>query len=205
MNLTGQIAPDGSFQLTQPSNTGFTLNGDFVEVVVTGKVPQAGAAGWSGTYSLTTAAGSTGCLVNETGSFTAAAFTAVNGTYTGPLIAANTGTTGVNLSPTLSQGSPAEYQFNPLITSYYLPLTGTASVSGIPCFMHGSIAAPSAANTPGEVAGNMAVMIFLMDDGSHLLLTGIFSDLQVTNFNLTSAAVIGGQCSGFFSGTLIRQ
>jgi len=209
VNLTGEIASDGTFQLTDPVGTGLSLGGDPVQIVVSGTVPQSGASSWAGTYSMTTPAGSVGCAANETGSFVAAPYVTLDGTYAGPLVAANTGATGVTVSINVTQGAPVDLRLgspNSPQNFYYLPVSGTASVSGIPCFTHGSTAVPTATLAGfNNIGGSLVEMTFVMDDGSHLVLNGTFADTQESSLNLMLISVIDGQCSGGYSGTLTRQ
>jgi hypothetical protein len=209
VNLTGEIASDGTFQLTDPAGIGLSLGGDPVQIVVSGTVPQSVGSSWAGTYSITTPAGSVACAANETGSFVAAPYVTLDGTYAGPLVAANTGATGVSVSVNVMQGAPVDLRLgtpNSPQNFYYLPVSGTASVSGIQCFTHGSTdSSTSTLAGFNSIGGSSVEMTFVMDDGSHLVLNGTFADTQESSLNLMLISVIDGQCSGGYSGTLTRQ
>jgi hypothetical protein len=197
ITLTGQIAADGSFQLTQLAPTGVTLDGSFINVVVNGTVPAPGATSWSGSYSMQNAAGTTGCVTNNSGTFTAAPFTPFTGTYAGNLSGTQS---SIPFSFTVTQGAPAEFTTG-LGMQYYLSVTGTVSVTGIPCFTQGS-AIGSALN---QVAGNNVQLDYQMTDGSELIFSARLASVQSAMLDVVSVAILGGQCNGFYSGTLARQ
>jgi len=199
--LTGQLAADGTFTLTEPAGTGLTLDGNPIQVVVTGTAAGSTAASWTGTYAMTTAADATGCIVNETGSFTATAFAPVTGTYSGALTEDNSGTVGVNATVDVTQGTAASEKSIEQTTTYYLPLTATIAVTGIPCFTHGtsSVSQLDGLNT---VEGSIVSMGFLMDDGSQLLMLGQMTGTDAASINFQLIAINGGQCANSYNGTL---
>lgn len=200
VELRGQAAPDGTFVLIQPVSNSIRIDGDPVQVIVHGMAPIGGAGGWSGTYSITTPAGSSGCLLGDSGSFTAVPFQPVSGTYSGTLREDNLGPGKPTVSVVVTQGDPVAQSVANGQTYWRLPLTGTISVSGIPCFTHGSTGLYLT-----SVAGSHIAMAFTMDDGSLLTLTGSLTDTSSASLNVIAFSAFGGQCSQAYSGTLTRQ
>lgn len=200
VELLGEVGPDGSFVLTQPASSSIRLDGDPVQVTVQGMAP-VGNTGWSGTYSITTPAGSSGCLLDEAGAFTAVPFQHVDGTYSGTLREDNLGPGKAIVSLAVSQGAPVSQTVANGQTYWRLPLIGTLSVSGIPCFTHGS----TQTNLISFVAGSEIAIPFVMDDGSHLSLVGNLADTSSASLNVIALGAFGGPCSKGYSGTLTRQ
>ena len=200
IELRGQLAPDGSFVLTEPANESIRFDGDPVQVIVHG-MASAGGTGWSGTYSIATPAGSSGCLFNDNGSFTAVPFQPVSGTYSGTLRENNLGPGRPTVSVVVSQGDPVSLTRLGGQTYWHLPLTGTISVSGIPCFTYGSIGP----NMLASVEGSNITLAFTMDDGSRLSLLGSLADTSSASLNVIALSAFGGQCRQAYSGTLTRQ
>jgi hypothetical protein len=200
LSLAGQIASDGTFQLTQTTGTTLTLGGSVVQVAVSGSVPVNGAANWSGKYSITVTPTS-GCIASQSGAFTATAIPEFSGTYTGQLVQASAGSTGVSASVSVMQGEPtaAPIQVVPSSQSY-LPLTGTITVSGVSCFSHGTMTS----NTINFIDGTRVTMNFTMDDGSRLALLGSFAGADESKVQLTALSV-GTACNLASSTTFTRQ
>jgi hypothetical protein len=192
--LTGLIAADGTFELSDAgSNDSFIFS-------VTGTVPAQGSSTWAGTYMLTNSPAYTGCTLNQTAPFTATAFTPLDGTYTGTFVegtssASSTGSAAVSL--TVSQ--------DPAVISYPrgLPLTATITVTGFPCFTHGT-----SSTLPGGsvVEGDLVAIMFNMDDGSQVGLIGDLASTDASVLSMASLEIFSGQCSpGGAFGTLTRQ
>jgi hypothetical protein len=202
VSLSGQIAADGTFQLVEPSTSLSTLNGSTVQLAIKGSVPADGSSTWSGTYAFTVTP-TAGCIASQSGSFTAAAIPAFTGTYVGTL---TQGVSGPSIGASLSvtQGSQTA---SPLaiagVPQYYLPLTGTITVTGVSCFTHGTMST----NAINEIEGDRVSMIFTMDDGSQLFVNGSFSGTDDTSVQVTGLESLHSACSsntGYF-GTIARQ
>jgi hypothetical protein len=196
VGLTGQIAADGTFELSDVGrNSSFLFS-------IMGTVPPSGSSTWAGTYTLTTAPASAGCTINQTAPFTATAFAPLDGTYTGTLIegssASPTGSATVSLN--VSQGSAIVAQ-SPAPS--YLPLTATIAVTGFSCFTHGTSSTISGASV---VKGDVSDIMFNMDDSSQVILSGHLDGTDSSQLNQTNLAILSGQCSGTGAfGTLTRQ
>ena len=198
ISLAGTIATDGSFQLAEPSSP---LPGG-TQVVVSGTVPAQGATTWSGSYSIIDAS-STNCVFSQTAPFTAAALAPFDGTYAGPATFSPNAPGNVSFSIVVSQGAVATAQHLSGPVSY-LPLTATITVSGSPCFTHGS----TAVNTFGadEIQGDFSFINFAMDDGSLVLFNGMFASPDESAINPAEFSVSGGKCNQeTFNATLTRQ
>jgi hypothetical protein len=187
--LTGPVAPGGSFQLASvPPDASITISG---------VLPASGATTWSGTYT-------DNCGFNQSGPFTATVLPALNGTYEGTL-QAGSATTGQGITVTFSQGA-ATSATNGGFTLYYLPSSVTVTITGSPCFTHGtSIAGYSTYYGPSEIYGAGVYGAALMDNGSQLSFLGTLSvpDESTLLFNLGAP---GGACNGTnYSATLTRQ
>jgi hypothetical protein len=198
-NLTGQINSDGTFHLGEVSFGGVP-NSSSIQVAIDGSAPTGGSSTWTGTYSVTDLAGYTSCIVNLTAPFAATALTPINATYAGTL-AGSPGS--AIISATIAQGAGISV-LGPggTVEGAYLPLSGTITVSGSPCFTHGTASATAENN---QIEGDIGTLNFAMDDGSVLWLTGYFSSDEST-MNPAMFAVIGGNCSNnTYNGTLTRQ
>lgn len=196
--LSGQIASDGTFQLGVPASSAFSND---TEIVIKGTVPKRGQSTWNGTYSFKSTTQNTGCIINQSSAFTATAAGPVNGGYAGTLNRSGSPSDKISVSAKLLQGAPASITRPVVTTVYYLPITGTLSVSGSPCFARGSISE----RTISEIAGDYLSLDFLMEDGSQVHLAGFFDSSAESSF-WALASVHGGQCDGqFLSGSLSRE
>jgi hypothetical protein len=195
---SGEISPDGTFHLGNYSLGGMPTSAH-VQLEIDGSVPKNGSGTWSGTYSLADPTGYTDCLVNQTASFTATALAPINATYGGILI----GSSG-NLTVHATIAQVAGVTVSGPGTAYsYLPLNGTITVSGSPCFTHGTSPSP---NNGGQIEGDFADLGFVMDDGSQLWLEGFVTAPDEAGMNPALALVIGGKCNqNNYQGTLTRQ
>ncbi len=186
---------DGNFQIFNASAE------DSIQFLIKGTVPVNGSATWQGTYELYNSS-TTSCTFNLSGSFTASLYLPLQGTYSGTIKGSDLGS-GVSLSLDLSQGDlpvmstgPA----NPLIV--YLPLTGTASVSGSPCFTSGTIVS----GPDSFVAGDRFQIVVLMGDGSTIFIRGWYSEQNQKALEPVLVVVKNGQCNGATgNGTLTLQ
>ena len=188
------IAPDGSFQMGgQPT--------DFISI--SGVVPASNATTWSGTYYI---GASGGCIVNQGAPFTATVLPAYNGTYAGTL--SNGYPSGqISFSASFTQGAATSADVQG-VTYYYLPLSATLAVGGMPCFTQGtSNAGYSGIYGPLYISSASGLQITgtaTMNDGSQALFSGTFwvPDESSVNFAIQFS---GGKCVGTFTGTLTRQ
>jgi hypothetical protein len=196
LGLSGQIATDGTFELNEsPGNQSSFL------WAITGTAPPPGGSTWTGTYTLTSSPAYTGCTIKQSGPFTATTLPPFSGTYTGTLLEGLTSspTGSVTISVDVAQGAAVML---PPVQSY-LPLSGTITVSGSPCFTHGT-----SSTTPGAavVKGDTVAIAFNMDDGSQAVVNGFFPSPDQSALSLALFATLSGQCSGtVYGGTLTRQ
>ena len=85
----------------------------------------------------------------------------------------------------------------------YLPLSGTITVSGSPCFTHAT--SPSA-NNGSQIGGDFYDLGFVMDDGSQLWLGGFVTAPDEAVLNPAFIGFTGGNCNqNNYQGTLTRQ
>lgn len=196
LSLTGQIASDGTFRAT---NSASPLAG--ILVTIQGTVPAAGASTWNGNFTIAGSSTMTNCTVDQSGSFDATLYPALNGSYAGTFTGLGGGS-GVTLLIQVAQGAitalpgPASAPIR-----YYAPLSGTISVSGSPCFTTGT-----ASNSfISEISGTSFWLFFAMNDGSTLQLSGWFADPGGKTLQIDSVLVLNGPCSGAGGGTLTRQ
>jgi len=163
ISAIGEIAADGTFTLTDTSNT---LNS--IQYTIRGTVPLNGSATWQGTYSLFNSASTIGCTFNQSGEFTATAYAAFRGNYTGTLAGPHNGGPVVFQ---VSQGEPSFSFVGPFNSPVFsIPLSGTITVSGSPCFTSGTFT-----NT-GSISGDSFNISISMNDGSTLRAFGWLAD-----------------------------
>jgi hypothetical protein len=196
--LIGVVNSDGSFHLSEFNLPGL-LGSSSIQLAIDGSAPASGSSTWTGTYSFTDLAGYTYCIVNLTAPFTATGLAPLNATYAGTL----TGTSGnVNVSSTIAQGAGISLP-GPLGTiDSYLPLTATITVSGSPCFTHGT----SNGSADNQIGGDFALVDFTMDDGSQVLLESWLSTPDESKIYPATLVAIGGNCNqNSYAGTLTRQ
>jgi hypothetical protein len=194
--LTGPVASDGSFTLSQPPVTG---TGPTLQTRVTGTLPAAADSAWSGTYSI--ASTEPGCAVNQTGSFTATRYTPLTGNYAGSTSAAKLGT-NVAITASLTQASTAvDYpaNANQPVEIPFIPVSGTITVTGSPCFTQGKMATPNTATPFPGVIGSFFSFAFEMNDGSKLMFSGEIADTSATQLTGlpgegANFLVLGGNC-----------
>jgi len=200
--LGGQIAGDGSFQLSDLQSSTVTNS---LQIGISGTAPvYGGTQQWSGTYSLISSSTFI-CSANQSSSFVAAAIPNFSGNFVGTLSTP----TGISVQPrnvaltlSLLQGNPTMVQTAYFGSTYELPLSATLTVTGLSCFTHGSSNGPASNYTDG----NGAFMTFIMDDGSQVFLSSSYLDLSNASSIQTSMSVSGGLCSfDLYGGSLIRQ
>jgi len=196
--LSGQVAPDSTFQL---SDAGPRAPGNN-QVTISGKVPASGTNVWAGSYSVTSPSNAA-CVFNHSAAFTAALLTPFDGTYAGTLStyppSAGSSTLGVTVAVTQGAATPSINLVG--FQSYQWPLAGTIVVSGSSCFTHGTMSA----TTQNYITGNSSFMTFAMDDGSQVFTGTTFTSTDETAVGVF-LSVSGGQCNlTSYAGTLTRQ
>jgi hypothetical protein len=187
VQLTGQIASDGTFQLTtlQPPVPLSTAM-----ITIQGKVPAKGSSSWTGSYSI-----DIGCTANQSGTFTATPIPPVNGTYSGSF----TGTPLLAASLQITQGSP--YTASSLGTQFAVnPLAATITIQGSPCFKQGTTAGSL---YDSQIMGEFISLNFIMDDGSQLSVSGTLNNTSETSIDNVFFMVIKNQCSSPFGVTTL--
>lgn len=199
MQLTGQIASDGTFLM---SNSNEPL--DSIQITIQGKVPAPGSTTWSGNYTVTS--GSTavvGCTFNLSGNFVASLYPPLNGTYSGTITGQGLGS-GITVTTEITQGAFTSAKFSPSAPSFYfIPLSATISVSGSSSFTTGATTAIQLLPGSSSVGGNAFELTFLMNNGSTLTLFGWFSDPSESTLQIEGPLSTSGNLFG--SGTLTRQ
>jgi hypothetical protein len=190
---SGTAAPDGSFSvLLSPASA--VLYGLNTTMDLTGTVPAAGAATWSGTFTLANLNSAT-CPVPQSVPFTAVRIANLTGTYTGSATLTSTSLTSpssqtVQVAFALTQGSATNA----------LAMTGTVTIQGGSCSLSGSLA-----NASAFIAPEAALQVSFTD-GSTALLGGQVLDTAAAQFALAPAFLNGVTCSGLLStATLSRQ
>ncbi len=200
VQFSGQVAANGSFQAAS-SSLSSTM------VTLTGTAPTAVAPNaWSGTVTFAPGSGMpVTCAYAQSTSFTASPISAVTGTYTGALtsIANSPYLLGTAVSISVTQGAAVALVLGAQ-TTYQIPLTGTITVTGSACFKSGMTTRPSFAS---QIAGDMPVLEFAMDDGSELIAVDDYlTDTTANTIQVTALSVRGGNCSNAIaSTTLTRQ
>jgi hypothetical protein len=201
LSLTGQVASDGSFLM---SNSAFPLN--TIQVSVKGKVPAEGSTTWTGSYTITNAANQTQCSFNDSSSFVATAYPPLDGTYTGTIAGSNSAP-NLTISTQISQGAATFTQTSSpsMQQGFRIPLSGSIAVTGSPCFTSGTTTtgATGAPSLPveGSIGGETFSLNYIMNDGSQLQLQGYLADSSETTLEVQIAMVFGGKCSGIIPGS----
>ena len=179
MSFSGQIAADGTFELTNSAEPR-----DTIQLTIKGKVPPDGATTWAGSYTMVNSTPPTGCIFNLSSDFVATAYPPLNGTYSGKITGHGLGS-GIMDSTVISQGAITAAPLRPsLPVIYYIPLRATIEVSGSSSYSSGTTTASQSAAASSSVSGNSLSLNYLMNDGSTVLLEGWFpnpseSTLQV--------------------------
>jgi hypothetical protein len=141
--------------------------------------------------------------VNQTSQFTATVLPAYNGTYAGALGTSSSTThpAQIGFTSTFTQGATFASAVSNGLTTYYLPLDATVTVSGSTCFTHG-VAVPG---FNSSVEGEAFQVTDTMDDGSTLWLFGTFADPAGDSINV-ALTITGGSCDhATWNGTLTRH
>ncbi len=209
-SMSGEIDADGSFTLrthrtpwrdtgSMPPNILRALQHP-TQLTITGKVPDVGSTSWGGTYTITGEQMLPVCSLDQGGAFTASRLAPLDGTFSGPVIRGYPRTT-LKFNLTAKQGEFVTWvkKVGPAYT--YLPLTGTITVEGSPCFKHGT----ADASTYNTMQGDLATLRFKMGDESELFVTGFYTNPEATELAVRTS-VKGGRCDNQnFNGTLSRQ
>lgn len=195
--VTGQVASDGSFQMSnaaEPSDT--------IQISIEGTLPKDGATTWNGHFTLANAASQTGCLFSYSEDFTATSYSPLTGTYSGTITGPKL-TSGLNITISVSQGQPTISTNVPLSNlGVTIPLSGSVNVTGSSCYSSTTAAAAAASSIAGDGFG----LIFPMDDGSTLTVQGWFADPTESTWQVQTTHTAMGACSvEAGSGTLTRQ
>jgi hypothetical protein len=206
--MIGEIDPDGNFTMRTISSR------NTLQLIVTGKVPDAGSTNWGGTYKFTSPA-SHGCAFDQEGIFTATLLGPMAGTFPGPVTMSYpsappppgyTGPATARLKFTITATQGGEFLWHekkvgaPFI---YLPLTATINVSGSACFTHGTSDTNPYAN---NMQGDRAHLNFEMNDESELTVIAVYTSPEEAGLVIQTSFVKGGKCDKqAFTGTLQRQ
>ena len=173
----------GFVGLTTLKLTSFSVNGQILRLTAT---KDDTATNLTGTFQA-----SSGCVKSATGSFTGTRYSALTGTYAGPLSAATTPQTmSLNLTQ-MPQGTG---------DGTFLTF-GSANFTGFACFTQGTLLAPS-----GIVLGSSVSLTFTTNDPSkaQLVLVGKM-DQAANTLTLSSATVTGGSCSGSYGTAVLTK
>ena len=202
--IVGKLSADGSFTLRpEPWPHPERLPEKFtqaahIELTINGKLPAAGSAVWTGSYTIT--GYHTQCNFDQTGEFTASRMVPLTGIFSGRLMLGWTQKM-FQFNFTAKQGDFISHERKMGLSPIkYLPLTGTITVKGSPCFEHGA-AEVSLLNL---IRGDLVSLEFTMDDGSKVSFQA-YTNPQETELLEASATVHGGRCDWQnFHGTLSR-
>ena len=180
------VPMQGNLKATVLGLNSYTVNGQGVNIQATANATGTALAG---TYSV-----QGGCANGATGSFSAARYTALTGTYAGQVAVAGSPANKAVL--TLTQGT------DPTGSGTFL-LTGTLSLAGTGC----SLNATAATSMANAVRGSQAALSLSATDGSGGVATisGTF-DPAASIFTPAVFTVQGGSCAGSYaSSPLPRQ
>ena len=197
MAMDGEIAADGSFEMKNAA-------ADDVLFTIKGNAPFSGATSWSGSYTLSSHAGSI-CTIQQSGNFNATQLPSVTGTYSGSVTGFASGqTTSVTISTTLTQGSFTSNSIIPETPYYYTPVTANVTAVGASCFTSAAIGDTVPVLPPEQVMGNVVQLNLATDTGGMLSVQGYFTDDTEKTMEF-QGSVLGDKCAQRFDGTLTRQ
>ncbi len=208
--VTGTVAADGSFTLQTPARpTGPSP----LTVTITGKVPSAPGAGWSGRYTITEPSANT-CPLPTTGAVAATAIPLLSGTYQGTasfLPSSSGGTvnfgnlpsgTATPVSVTLQQQNQASANTAPQFGALYI-VSGTIAVQDFPCASAGAVGGTipvTGSLLSGSVIGNSFSANFQMSDGSTLVTAGSIAALDSSKIEVELHTRTAGNCAAQIAG-----
>jgi hypothetical protein len=195
---SAEIAADGSFSLNSADDPLIPM-----QFTIQGNVPSVGSSIWQGRYTLFTSPSLTlNCSFNLSGTFTATPYRALNGTYAGSINGSGL-LAGMSISMNLTQGSPNINLSAVNLSNFDIPMSGTVTVDGTPCFISGTISSSSS-----SIRGDYLRLFVTMNNGSFLSVSGWLSDESGTTLKWVSVSVLGpGQCASAYgtNGTLVLQ
>ncbi|HEY4354176.1 MAG TPA: hypothetical protein VGN16_00395 [Acidobacteriaceae bacterium] len=192
-DLTGTVAPDGSFSVSTPSQSGLP---DFGTLTIQGAAPSIAGGPWMGSYTFNFSNSLPGaCNFNLSGPFTASSMADITGTFTGSgtvSMEPSGVATPVTVALTLQQGGLLYPLHGGTPVTSKLALNGSVQVQGISCFTKGA----TAVDRPSEIDGSTLNASFTMDDGSTLQIGAGLVDANMTQLSMNLMSVSGGQCQG---------
>ena len=208
---SGTVADDGKFVAQSPATTASGVA--ITSLSLSGTVPSTAGGTWSGSYTINTN-GDGGCVLAESASLTAEPIQPFSGTF----VASGTYTSGATKSPvsvtmTLQQGTTSTGAGGAFLDEAYV-LSGSLSVTGVPCFQTGVSVAPATPQPTavgGAVFGAMAFPAFKMNDGSLVVINVGANDGGVSQLDALPLGISGGNCastpggSQLQVGTFVRQ
>jgi hypothetical protein len=187
--FTGQIASDGTFEANNYNDL------SHLKFSIHGTMPSPGDTTWQGTYTLKSLSTEPGCIVDESGAFTATKYTPFAGTYYGTFTNRGIGTASA-VTVQVIQGEPGMYSE----MGFSIPLGGQITVVGLPCFRSGT----ATNKRTNRILGDEFWLTFSMEDGALLHLSGhrFQEDSGESTIENTIMSVEGGRCNGVLVGTL---
>jgi hypothetical protein len=214
--VAGKIADDGTFILT---NIESMSSPRFTHVEIRGTVPSAGSANWAGSFAVMNGttpideSTPTVCAFSSSQDFVATAFPSMSGIWSGNIHIPSLGT-DLNVSAEIKQeevapDEPAHELSTSPAPNYYIPIRATITVSGYRTFTtsddRGSAEREHMVSAH-RVDADSFILTFPMDDGSTFMLSGNYTDLAGSDFNVSYSIWVNGQpTSEGGGGTLTRQ
>lgn len=200
-NLTGELAADGSFTLSDAPQHPLT-NSDTSPgmLTITGTV-SVGEQRWTGSYHWTHL--KPPCVFDTSGELDVRRLPAMQGTYVGTALVSPDGRRSVNVTLTMDQASTIKERSSPIGTQLFIPLSASIEIKGGSCLLHGN----SKPLTISTLIGNSAGLVFKMDDGSVLTVSALLMDISGSTISFSTYKVQGGPCDGqsFFQSILTQQ
>ena len=192
--VSGAVQPDGTFSVQRPAlPSGLSV----LPITISGSVPSTPGGSWAGQYVVDTSLQGGPCHPVLNGAFSAQHLANVAGTYTGSgTLGLGASATRVSASVALQQGSALPVQ-DGTSTQQSSVLSGSISITGVPCFHTGSIVPlpPTSVPLPGNVAGDELQADFKMDDGSTLVLAGYIDDADASQLRVQDFVIFNGSCA----------
>jgi hypothetical protein len=194
MSLTGQIASDGTFLL---SNSAVPL--DSIQITIKGTIPAEGATTWSGSYTVTNAASETSCSFNASSDFVADLYPSLSETYSGTLTGSGLGS-GITVTTQITQGAFTSASLVPsLPLMFFTPLSATITVSGSSNLTSGTTTSSQIPVASNRVTGDLFALTYLMNDGSKLNLSGWITDSAGTSLHVVATPFSGINGAGILT------
>jgi hypothetical protein len=199
---SGAVAADGSFSLQTPQNVPVT------SLSMQGRVPEANAGHFAGTYSASfNSTAGPGCVGESAGMFTATPFPLVNGLYNGTgtfqtLTNGPSTATPITIQVKLQQGAQVFDPATGTSKASNIAVGGIVRVEGFPCFTSGTANTTLFAPIAGplsSIEGNILTVRFNMDDGSTLTLAGALTDSTENHISAQLLVAPSAKCGPGFS------